>query len=185
MGRHRRAGEPIVGLLEIRTEITQYHSNQVEKMKKKHIPQEMHPEQVRNIIKYIDVTQSESVKESIFSQLGRECFYTRKLNVWIGPYQENVQAFLDRVNIEKASKYWERLEYNEEQTVLILTGKKVAGCACAFAECAEPPQSLCAYCCKTFQEEMFGKLLGRKVEVEITEAYLLGDERCSTKIHLI
>jgi hypothetical protein len=28
-------------------------------------------------------------------------------------------------------------------------------------------------------------LLGRKVEVEITEAYLYGDERCSTVIHLV
>jgi hypothetical protein len=28
-------------------------------------------------------------------------------------------------------------------------------------------------------------LLGQKVEVRITESYLLGDERCSTAIHLV
>jgi len=154
-------------------------------MKKKHVPQEMHPEQVRNVLRFIDASQSEAVKESIFNQLGHECFYARHLDAWIEPYQDNVQAFLDRVNVEKASKYWERLEFNEDQTVLVLTGKKVEGCACAFADCVQPPQSLCQYCCKNFQQEMFGMLLGRKVNVEITEAFLWGDERCSTKIHLV
>jgi hypothetical protein len=153
-------------------------------MKKKHTPQDMNQEQVRNILKFIDASQNEAAKESIFRQLGHECFYTRKLDAWIGPYKENVQAFLDRVNIEKASKYWERLEFDENHTMLILTGRKVEGCACAFADCSQPPQSLCHYCCKNFQQELFGTLLGHEVEVEITEAFLLGDERCSTRIHL-
>jgi hypothetical protein len=96
-----------------------------------------------------------------------------------------VQAFLDRVNVEKTSTYWERLEFNEDGTTLMLTGKKVEGCACACADCSQPPLSLCQYCCKTFQQELFGMLLGQKVEVKITEAYLLGDARCSTTIHLV
>ena len=153
-------------------------------MKKKHIPQEMNQVQVINIFRFIDASESEAVKETIFSQLGHECFYARKLDNWIGQYKEDVQAFLDRVNIEKASKYWERLEFNEDHSLLILTGKKVDGCACAFADCSYPPKSLCHYCCKNFQQEMFGKLLGQKVMVEITEAFLLGDLRCSTRIHL-
>ena len=153
-------------------------------MKKKHIPQDMNQAQVQNLLKFIDTSQSEVVKESIFQQLGQACFYTRKLDEWIGSFQSDVQAFLDRINVENASKYWERLEFNEDQSMLILTGRKVSGCACAFADCEQPPQSLCAYCCKNFQQEMFGSLLGRKVEVEITAAFLLGDERCSTKIHL-
>jgi hypothetical protein len=154
-------------------------------MKKPHIPQEMNQEQVKNILKFIDVSQDESVKESIFSQLGHECFYARRLDDWIGQYTGNVQAFLDRINVEKASKYWERLESTEDGTTLILTGRKVEGCACAFADCSQPPLSLCHYCCKSFQQELFGMLLGRKVEVEITEAYLLGNERCSTTVHLV
>ena len=154
-------------------------------MKKPHIPQEMNQEQVKNILKFIEASQDETVKESIFSQLGHECFYTRNLDDWIGQYTGNVQAFLDWVNVEKASKYWERLEFTEDGTTLILTGKKVEGCACAFADCAQPPLSLCHYCCKNFQQELFGMLLGQKVEVEITEAYLLGDERCNTTILLV
>jgi hypothetical protein len=154
-------------------------------MKKTHIPQEMNQEQVKNILKFIEASQSEAVKSSIFSQLGHECFYARKLDEWIGRYRGDVQAFLDWVNVQRASKYWERLEFNDDRTVLVLTGKKVLGCACAFADCAEPPLSLCHYCCKNFQQELFGTLLGQKVEVKITEAYLLGDERCSTAIRLV
>lgn len=154
-------------------------------MKKSHIPQEMNPDQVNNVLKFIDALPDESVKESIFSQLGHECFYARKLDDWIAQYSGDVQAFLDRVNVQHASKYWERLEFSEDGTVLVLTGKKVEGCACAFADCSQPPQSLCYYCCKNFQQELFGMLLGQKVRVKITDSYLLGDERCSTTIHLV
>jgi hypothetical protein len=153
-------------------------------MKKKYIPQDMNQEQVCNILKFIEMSQSETVKGSIFQQLGHECFYARGLDKWIGQYKEDVQAFLDWVNIEKASKYWEHLEFNEDRSTLILTGKKVEGCACAFADCVQPPKSLCRHCCKNFQQEMFATLLGQKVEVQITEAFLLGGERCSTWIHL-
>jgi len=154
-------------------------------MKQQPIPQEMNQEQVKNTLKFIDASESESVKNSIFSQLGHECFYARKLDEWIQQYRGDVQAFLDRVNIQQASKYWERLEFSEDRAILILTGKKVQGCACAFADCSQPPQSLCHYCCKSFQQELFGMLLGQKVEVTITESYLLGGERCSTIIHII
>jgi hypothetical protein len=153
-------------------------------MSKAHIPQEMNQEQVKNILKFVDASQSESVKHSIFSQLGHECFYARKLDQWMGQYSGDVQAFLDRINVQQASKYWERLEFSEDGTTLTLTGKKVLGCACAFADCAQPPPSLCHYCCKNFQQELFGVLLGQKVEVDITASYLLGDERCNTVIHL-
>jgi hypothetical protein len=154
-------------------------------MEKQHIPQPMNQEQVKNVLKFIDASQSEPVKNRIFSQLGHECFYARKLDRWIEPYVGNVQAFLDWVNIQHASKYWERLEFSEDRTTLILTGKTVQGCACAFSDCPQPPQSLCHYCCKNFQQELFGMLLGQKVEVDITASYLLGDERCNTIIRLV
>ena len=139
----------------------------------------------KNILKFIDASLSEAVKDDIFSQLGHECFYARGLDGWIEQYRGNVQAFLDRVNIEHASKYWERLEFTDDHTMLILTGKRVQGCACAFADCSQPPQALCNYCCKNFQQELFGMLLGQKVDVVITESYLLGGERCNTTIRLV
>jgi hypothetical protein len=151
---------------------------------KKNIPQEMNQEQVKRIIKFIDSLQDEKIKETIFNQLGYECFYARKLDEWIGQYVGNVHAFLGRINVEKKSKYWESLVFNKKRTVLKLTGKKVDGCACAFADTPQPPKSLCNYCCKNFQQQLFGMLLGKKVEVEITESLLRGDEHCSTLIHI-
>ena len=153
-------------------------------MKKTHVPIEMNQEQVINILKFIDASQPEAVKERIFSQLGQECFACRKVGAWIETFDGDLQALMDWVNIEKASKYWESLECSRDHGAIILTGKKVEGCACAFADCPQPPQSLCHYCCKRFQQEIFGALLGQQVSVEITEAFLLGGERCSTRIHL-
>ena len=163
-------------------------SCQIEKFEppaKKHIQQEMNQEQVKNILKFIDDSYSESIKESIFGQLGHECFYSRNLDKWIETYTDDVQAFLDRVNIEHKSTYWERLEFNADRTVLELTGKKVVGCACAFADCLQPPKSLCTYCCKNFQQELFGTLLRKQVRVEITKSFLFGDNRCNTLIYIV
>jgi hypothetical protein len=149
------------------------------------MPQEMNQEQVKNLLKFIDASEDEAVKQRVFGQLGHECFCARKLDAWIQPYRGDVQAFLDRVNVMQASKYWERLEFTADRATLVLTGRKVQGCACAFADCFQPPHALCHYCCKNFQQEMFGMLLGRPVEVHITESYLLGGERCSTTIQLV
>jgi hypothetical protein len=155
-------------------------------MNKPTIPQiEINQDQVKNLLAYIDASQNEAIKCSIFGQLGRECFCTRKIDQWVESYHGNVQAFLDRVNIQQTSPYWERLEFTADRKTLILTGRKVQRCACEFADCPAPPKSLCQYCCKSLQEEIFGLLLGQKVKVTITEAYLLGGERCSTTIHLV
>lgn len=152
---------------------------------KKHVPQAMSERQVRNILKFIDASEDENTKERIFEQLGYECFHSRDLDKWIDPYVDNVQGFLDRVNVEHKSKYWEKLEFNEDRTVLTLTGRKVEGCACSFSDCPNPPKSLCHHCCKNFQQELFGRLLGRKVEVEVTTGFLLGDDHCDTIIRLV
>ena len=132
-------------------------------MTESHKYMDMNQAQVRNILTYIDETQDEPVKKDLFGQLGYQCFHAGKARDWIASFSGDVQALLD----------W------------VLTGREVQGCACAFADCAQPPQSLCHYCCKAFQQALFGKLLNRKVEVTITEAFLLGDNRCSTIIQLV
>jgi predicted ArsR family transcriptional regulator len=154
-------------------------------MTKSHTYMDMNQAQVANILAYVDETQGEQVKKDIFRRLGYECFHAGKTREWIASFNGDVEALIDWVNIERASTYWERLEFNDDRTMLILTGREVQGCACAFANCARPPQSLCHHCCKAFQQELFGKLLDQKVEVTITEAFLLGDKRCSTTIQLV
>jgi hypothetical protein len=145
----------------------------------------IHQEQVQKLLQYIDATQSEAVKSSIFHQLGRECFYTTKQDLWLAQFRGNPQAYFDRVNVQHAAKFWEKLEYSEDGKTLYLTGRVVQKCACAFADCTQPPLALCNFCCKGFQQEFFRTLLGREVEIEITDSYLFGGERCSTAIHFI
>jgi hypothetical protein len=142
----------------------------------------MNQEQVKNLLKHIDATFDETVKMNVFTQLGHECFYCNHLDQWINEYNGDVQKFLDDINVQHQSRYWESLVFSADKSQLILTGKEVDQCACAFAECSAPPLSLCNYCCKGFQEEIFKSLLGKKVEVTITEAFLWGDRRCSTVI---
>jgi hypothetical protein len=142
-------------------------------------------DQVNNLLKYVDATQDETVKASIFTQLGHDCFFSRHHDQWIDSFDGDVQRFLDNINIEHKSTFWESLVFSADKSRLILTGKEVDGCACSFAACSAPPLSLCNYCCKGFQKALFSYLLGKQVEVTITESYLLGHKRCSTIIDIV
>lgn len=140
--------------------------------------------QVRNILCYIDASQDEGVKEAIFCELGRQCFLTRHIDQWVRGFGGDVSAFLDRVNVDGKSPYWQSLTFNKDRTVLYLTGREIARCPCPLADCGDPPVSLCTYCCRAFQEQVFGALFGCPVRVEITESRLLGGDCCSTAIHI-
>ena len=144
----------------------------------------MDKEQVKRILKYIDENQPQEVKQAVFCRLGTECFLVRNIKNWIDSFGHDVQKFIDRVNVDNSSPYWEKFEFNADETILYLTGKKVSACACEFGDMKQPPESLCTYCCKTFQENIFSTLFEYKVEVEIVESLILGGERCSTAIHL-
>ncbi len=145
---------------------------------------EMNKEQVVKIIKYIDASQNETIKKDIFTQLGNECFACGHSNEYGMSFCNNYQKLLDEVNIERKAPYWEKLEFNEDKSILYLTGKITDRCVCAFGRINNPPKSLCLYCCKTFQENLFRTVFNKKVTVEITESSILGGKRCSTVIHI-
>jgi hypothetical protein len=145
----------------------------------------MNQEQVNHLLQYIDTHLDEAAKIELFAQLGHNCFHCRHIDQWVAQFEGDVQKFLDNVNIDHKSAYWESLVFSPDKRQLILTGKEVDGCACSYAEGDNPPLSLCKYCCKSFQEELFSCLLGKPVEVTITESYLLGGKRCSTIIDIL
>jgi len=145
---------------------------------------EIPPDQIKNVLAYIDASQDEQVRKEVFCELGRQCFLTRRVKTWVDGFAGDVQAFLDRVNVEGSSPYWQSLVFDEDRSILYLTGKERELCACPYAECDDPPLSLCTYCCRAFQEQIFGTLFGREVSVQITESILMGDTRCSTAIHI-
>jgi hypothetical protein len=143
----------------------------------------MNQVQMKNMFKYFDTYEDQKIKSDIFCRLSCECYKTIK--EWVESFQGNVQRFLDFVNIGKKSPWWESLLFNDDKTILNLTGKVVDKCACALGDIENPPKALCSICCKSFQEQIFGTLFNRKVEVEITESSILGGKRCSTAIHII
>jgi len=141
----------------------------------------MNKNQVRQLLKFIDSSINKSDKKKIFSKLGIECLYTRNLDKWVVSFKNNQEEFFNRVK-RGGSKYWEKLEYDKEKSVITLVGRKFQSCVCEYGQCNEPPKSLCNYCCKRFQEELFGILLEKNVNVRIDESIILGGERCSTTI---
>ncbi|MDP3445191.1 MAG: hypothetical protein Q8T08_20210, partial [Ignavibacteria bacterium] len=100
---------------------------------------------------------------------------------WIISFKNDLKSFFDRVNSNK-SEQWERIEYNPEISAIKITGRPADRCACPFAQATNPPKSLCNYCCKNFQKNMFEMLLDKPVKVQLDETFLLGGKRCSVTI---
>jgi hypothetical protein len=140
--------------------------------------------QVMSFLKSVDGSGDEALRSAVFERWGRECFYSRKLDQWALEQRANVDGYIAWVN-EGHSRYWERLEYDKAAGTLKVIGRKAPHCVCAWAQCPEPPKSLCTHCCREFQAEVFRTILNRKVEVEVTESVLLGGERCSTTIRIL
>jgi hypothetical protein len=137
--------------------------------------------QVQNVLYFIDSSMDESIKKSVFERLGYEHTTDVGFKNWITGYKNNVKSFFDMVNSNKDT-YWEKIEYNPETSTIKITGKPVDKCACPFAQRENAPKSLCNYCCKNFQKQMFEMMLDKSVKVQIDESFLLGAKRCSTTI---
>ncbi len=143
--------------------------------------QEVNPEQIKRLLKFIEENFDEPTREKIFSNLGQECFYSRGLDKWIKSFKADVDFFFSWVNSGK-SRYWEKLEYDKENSTIKVISRKSSVCVCAYAQCPEPPKSLCNYCCKRFQKEIFETLLDKEVEVIVDSSTLLDGGRCNTTI---
>ena len=139
--------------------------------------------QVQNVLSHVENTMDETVKKNIFERLGYEHTTDPGFINWINGYKKDLKIFFDRINSAKDT-YWEKIEYDPETSAIKITGKPVDRCACAYAQADNPPQSLCNYCCKSFQKYMFEMLLDKTVSVEVDEAFLLGGSRCSSTIYV-
>jgi hypothetical protein len=140
-------------------------------------------EQVIGVLKWLDGSADESLRAAVFARWGRECFVARNLDKWALRHRADFEGFVAWVN-RGESRFWEKIDYDKTAGTVKVTGRKSSHCACAWAQCAEPPKSLCRHCCRAFQREIFSTMLDRQVEVEVTEAILLGGERCCTAIRV-
>ena len=138
-------------------------------------------EQIQKVLQYVESSMDPSVKDSIFERLGHEHTTKESFKKWISAYKSDINSFFIMVNSNKDT-YWEKMEYDKDKSAIVITGKPVDRCVCAYAQLPDPPKSLCTHCCKNFQKSMFEMLLDKPVRVQIDEAFLLGDKRCSTTI---
>jgi hypothetical protein len=137
--------------------------------------------QIQNVLSFVESTMEESVKRRVFERLGLEHTTNPHFRDWILGYRNNIQSFFNMVNSNQ-DRYWERLEYDPENSAVRVIGRIVDRCACPYAQAPNPPLSLCHHCCKSFQKQMFELLFQKPVTVQIDTAYLLGNDRCSTTI---
>jgi len=145
----------------------------------------LNAKQIQNTLQYVDRTQSEDVKRCIFGELGCQCFQTSGVGSALEQFRGRPEAYLKHINDERAAPYWESLLPGGDGKTYILTGVVVDRCVCSLAGGKDAPLALCEYCCREFQEKLFGTLFDRPVEIEITSSYLRGGDRCSTVIRLI
>jgi hypothetical protein len=75
----------------------------------------MNQEQVNNLLKYIDTSVDETTKIKIFTQLGHGCFYFRNTCQWVDQFEGDLQKFLDNINIQHNSKFWESLIFSADR----------------------------------------------------------------------
>ncbi len=139
--------------------------------------------QVQNVLSYIDSTMDESTKKNIFERLGYEHTTKDSFKNWINGNKNNLKGFFDYINSHtNTNSDWEKIEYDPILSTIKITGKPADRCACPYAQAANPPKSLCNYCCKNFQKNMFEMLLDKTVKVQLDETFLLGGKRCSVTI---
>lgn len=139
--------------------------------------------QIQNVLNYIDSSMDESSKKNIFEKLGHEHTTKDSFIKWINGYKSNLKSFFDYINNHSnPNSDWEKIEYDPDLSIIKITGKPADRCACPYAQAANPPKSLCNYCCKNFQKSMFEMLLEKPVKVNLDESFLLGGKTCSVTI---
>lgn len=140
--------------------------------------------QIQNVLSYVESSMDESVKKSIFERLGEEHLTHPGFINWINENKKNIKGYFDHINSNKDT-YWEKIEYNPDESSIKIIGKPVDRCACPYAQHENPPLALCNYCCIGFQKRMFEMLLGIPVvKVVLDESYLLGGKRCSSTVQI-
>lgn len=144
----------------------------------------LNAQQIKNTLKFIEDTQGEDAKRSIFGELGRQCFHAAGIAKRMEQYRGRAEDYLKRVNEDHAVPYWESILPGGGGNSYILTGVPVDRCVCSFYDGKDTPLSLCDHCCRQFQRQLFSTLFDREVEIDITESCLKGGNRCSTVIRL-
>jgi predicted hydrocarbon binding protein len=117
----------------------------------------------------------ESVRKTIFHELGRNC---AKSLGWAENYINNPEGFFE--HMYKHSE--EKISFSEDRnTITIITKKRPCDCPIVKGKCIG---SYFCECSIGWQMETYETILGKKVSVEIAESVFRGSDKCMFIIHV-
>ena len=118
----------------------------------------------------------EAARLELVEQLGRNC---AKRIGWANEFKGNVRGFFQRMKENQG----EVIEFDEAAGVITITSPE-RDCVCAMVDSKRTPAYFC-HCSVGWQKETYETILGRKVEVEVTESVLKGSKRCVFEVRLV
>ena len=129
------------------------------------------------IAKLIEGMGSNLDKEDLISLLenmGSHC--ARENSEYYTKFKGDVNGYL------KSLEEWvEKVEHDEENGIIKITGKKNNGCYCPFVDISKMPEEFCN-CTRGWNKEIYENIIGKPVDVKIDTTVLWGGENCSFTI---
>lgn len=127
----------------------------------------------------IDANLDQDSKTRMIEQFGRACgkeMVADQLKQYIG----DIDGFLEFIK----SNWVEDAGYDKVKNEITVTGKPTKKCFCPFVDGSRMSRDFCN-CSTGWAKEIFGTILDREVETEMTETVLRGADRCSHKIKIV
>jgi predicted ArsR family transcriptional regulator len=131
--------------------------------------------------KFVDVIDKNvdvKTREKMISQFGRVCGQESfdQLKKYVG----DIDGLLNHIQ----NNWAEKAEYDREKGEIRVVGKPTKECFCPFVATDQMSDKFCS-CSAGWSKEVFQRVLGKKVETEMTSTVLRGDERCTSVIRVL
>jgi predicted hydrocarbon binding protein len=118
----------------------------------------------------------EKTRQEIIEQLGRNC--AKRLG-WAKRFKRDLKGFFRQMKESQG----EDLAYDEAHGIITVTSPE-RDCVCGLVNSKITPPYFC-HCSVGWQKETYETILGKKVDVEITESVLHGGKRCVFRIQIL
>ena len=129
------------------------------------------------LLQRIESEIPEDVRQNILEDMGRNC---AKSLGWAEKYKNNPEGFFEHMFKHSG----ENITFNKEKNVItIITKDREHDCDCPLVSSAKTPGYYCD-CSLGWQKETYETILGKKVDVKLTESVLRGSKRCAFEIHI-
>lgn len=115
-------------------------------------------------------------RECILEDMGRNC--ARSLN-WAEKYKGNPEGFFEYMFNHSG----EKLSFSEDKKkITVITRER--DCDCPIVDSSKTPAYFCS-CSLGWQKETYEVILGKKVDVVLTESVLRGSNKCVFEIQIL